>query len=220
MANKNSSLDPTFYEYLISASPPEPEVLAQLRAETASLPQAGLQISQDQGEFMALLIRLMGAREVLEIGVFTGYSSIALALALPADGHITALDMSEEWTAIARRYWGRAGDAGKIELRLGAAVVSLEQLIAEGKSGLYDFAFIDADKHNYDTYYEHSLTLLRPGGLLVVDNVFWGGKVADPEAKDPDTCAIRTLNEKMRSDPRVSSCLLTVADGLALVLKH
>ena len=219
MVNKNIGLDPQLYDYLLSASLREPEVLARLREETASLPQAGMQISPEQGQFLALLVRLIGAKRVLEVGVFTGYSSTALALALPPDGHMTACDISEHWTAIARRYWGIAGIAEKIDLRLGPALDTLDQLIAEGNAGDYDFVFIDADKENYDGYYERALTLLRSGGLLAVDNVLWGGKVADADAQDPDTRAIRRLNEKMRDDPRVFTALLTVADGLALAFK-
>ncbi|MBS1211560.1 MAG: SAM-dependent methyltransferase [Proteobacteria bacterium] len=220
MSNKNIALNDQLYQYLLSVSLREPDVLRQLREETAALPQAGMQIAPEQGQFMALLAKLIGARKVLEIGVFTGYSSIAVALALPADGHITACDISEPWTAIARRYWGLAGVAGKIDLRLGPAAGTLDHLIGEGRSATYDLAFIDADKESYDAYYEAALQLLRPGGLLLVDNVLWGGKVADPGIADPDTLAIRRLNEKMHGDERVFSSLVPVADGLALAVKR
>jgi predicted O-methyltransferase YrrM len=169
---------------------------------------------------MALLVELVGARNVLEIGVFTGYSSTRLALALPPEGRITACDINEEFTATARRHWQRAGVADKIDLRLGPALDTLDGLIAEGRAGTYDLAFIDADKENYDGYYERALQLLRTGGLVLIDNVLWGGKVADPAANDADTAAIRALNQKIHTDPRVSISLLPIADGLTLALKR
>lgn len=170
---------------------------------------------------MALLVELIGARKILEVGVFTGYSSTSLALALPPDGHITACDINEEFTAVARRYWDQAGVSDKIDLRLGPALDTLDSLIAEGHSGSYDLAFIDADKANYDGYYERALDLLRVGGLLLVDNVLWNGKVVEDSAfDDADTAAIRTLNEKIHADPRVTISLLPIADGLTLALKR
>jgi len=219
MSNKNLGLNDTLYDYLLSVSLRELPVQSRLREETARLPEALMQITPEQGQFMALLIRLMQAKRVLEIGVFTGYSALAMALALPEDGFITALDIRADWTTIARRYWEMAGVSDKIDLRLGPALATLESLLADGRAGHYDFAFIDADKENYDAYYERTTTLLRPGGLLVIDNVLWGGRVAEAEADDPDTRAIRALNEKLQRDPRVFSSLIPVADGLALVLK-
>ena len=219
MPNKSIAMTDGLYDYLLSASLREPEVLRQLREETAGLPNAGMQIAPEQGQFMALLARLMGARRVLEVGVFTGYSSTCLALALPADGQITACDLSEEYTAMARRYWAKAGIADRIELRLGHALGTMDGLIAEGRAGGYDLAFIDADKTSYGGYYERALTLLRPGGLVLLDNVLWGGRVADPKAEDEDTKAIRALNEKLHGDSRVSLSLIPVADGLTLALK-
>ncbi len=221
MSIKSIGLDEGLYRYLISVSLREPEVLRRLREETARIPQAGMQISPEQGQFMALLVRLMGAAKILEIGVFTGYSSTVLALALPAHGRLTAFDISEAWTSVARRYWREAGVADKIGLRLGPAIENLDALIAEGASeGAYDMAFIDADKENYDGYYERALRLLRPGGLLLIDNVLWSGRVADETAADADTLAIRALNLKIHADPRVSISLLPVADGLTLALKN
>jgi predicted O-methyltransferase YrrM len=219
MSNKNMGLSDALYDYLLSVSLRESEVLRQLREETARLPQAGMQITPEQGQFMALLAKLTQAKRVLEIGVFTGYSSLAVAQVLPADGSITACDISEEWTAIARRYWALAGVSDKITLRLGPALATLDKLIVEGNAGKFDLAFIDADKENYDGYYERSLQLLRTGGLLLVDNLLWGGKVADTSVTDRDTQAIRVLNEKIHCDTRVFSSLLPVADGLGLIIK-
>lgn len=217
--NKSTGLDHKLYAYLISVSLREPEILRRLREETASDPYAGMQIAPEQGQFMALLIRLMGASKILEIGVFTGYSSLCMALAMPPEGRMTACDISESWTSVARRYWAEAGVAERIDLRLGPALETLEALIAEGHSATYDFAFIDADKQNYDGYYERTLELLRPSGLLLIDNVLWGGRVADERMDDADTRAIRAINEKIHQDPRVIMSLLPVADGLTLALK-
>ena len=220
MSNRSIGLDDRLYHYLLSVSLREADILRQLREETAAIPQAGMQISPEQGPFMALLVQLTGACKVLEIGVFTGYSSLAVALALPKQGMITALDISEEWTAIAKRYWESAGVANKIDLRIGPAINSLDDLIAEGHAvGTYDFAFIDADKENYDHYYERALQLLRPGGLLLIDNVLWGGSVADETIVDADTTAIRALNRRIFADQRVFVSLLPVADGITLALK-
>lgn len=218
--SKNLALSDTLYDYLLAVSLREPEVLQQLREETASYPNAQMQIAPEQGQFMALLVKLTGARRILEVGVFTGYSSTSLALALPPEGRLTALDISEPWTSVAKRYWEKAGVADKIELRLGSALETLDGLIAEGRAGSYDLAFIDADKESYDGYYERTLELLRPGGLLLIDNIFRGGQVADPKDQDPGTAAIRALNEKIHTDPRVDISLLPVADGLTLALKH
>jgi len=221
MSNKSIVVTDPIYDYILSASLREPEVLKLLREETARHTYSNMQIAPEQGQFMALLVELTGARKILEIGVFTGYSSTSLALALSPDGHITACDISEEFTAVARRYWDQAGVSDKIDLRLGPALDTLDSLIAEGRSGSYDLAFIDADKANYDGYYERALDLLRVGGLLLVDNVLWNGKVVEDSAfDDADTAAIRALNEKIHADPRVTISLLPVADGLTLALKR
>ena len=221
MSYKSIGLDDRLYEYLAAVSLREPDILAQLREETAALPNAGMQIAPDQGQFMALLVKLTGATKVLEVGVFTGYSSLSVTLALPAQGRVTAFDISPEWTAVARRYWEQAGVADKIDLRLGAAIDGLDALLKQGDTeGTYDFAFIDADKENYDGYYERALRLLKPGGLLLIDNVLWGGRVADASANDADTVAIRALNLKIHTDSRVDISLLPIADGLTLALKR
>ncbi len=223
MSREPTPLTPRLHEYLLSVSLREPEVLRQLRQETASHPRAGMQISPEQGQLMGLLIQLLGARRTIEVGVFTGYSSISVALALPPDGRIVACDVSEEFTAIARRYWKTAGVAERIDLRLAPATATLDGLLREGKAGTFDFAFIDADKENYDAYYERSLQLLRKGGLIAIDNVLWDGKVADPaiaDGKDVDTAAIRALNRKLVKDERVTLSMLPLADGLTLALKR
>jgi len=220
MTNKTVQLHDDLHDYLLSVTLREPEVLGQLRAEAASHPYGGMQIAPEQGQFMALLVEIIGARKLLEIGVFTGYSSIRLALALPPEGRLTAMDISEEYTATARRYWELAGVADRIDLRLGPALDSLEAMVGSGAGDSYDLAFIDADKVNYDAYYEYALRLLRPGGLLLIDNVLWSGKVADPTVDDADTVAIRALNEKIHRDTRVSAVLLPLADGLTLARKR
>ena len=207
-------------QYVESFGSRETPARQRLRAETAQLPQAGMQIGADQGALMALLIRLLGARRALEVGTFTGYSAMAVAEALPADGRLITCDISEEWTAIARRYWRQAGLDRKIELRLGDARGTLAALRRESGDGSLDFAFIDADKSGYDYYYEACLHLVRPGGLILIDNVLWSGKVADPGVNDPDTVAIRELNGKIATDPRVEACLLTVGDGVMLVRRR
>lgn len=220
MSNKTLNLDPSLYNYLLSVSLREPEVLYKLRQETASHPRSQMQISPEQGQFMALLIQLMGARKTLEVGVFTGYSSLSVALALPADGQIIACDVSEEFTAIARRYWQMAGVADKIDLRIAPALETLDQLLAEGQANTFDFAFIDADKSNYAAYYERALQLVRPGGLMAIDNVLWSGQVADPQIQDSQTRTIRSLNQKIYQDERVSLSLVAIGDGLTLALKR
>jgi len=219
VSSKTLNLSDRLYDYLLSTSLREPEILQQLRAETASHPAAIMQISPEQGQFMALLVQLLSAKKTLEVGVFTGYSSLSVALALPPDGKIVACDVSAEFTAIARRYWQAAGVADKIDLHLAPAINTLDQLLADGQAGTFDFAFIDADKGNYDLYYERALQLIRPGGLIVIDNVLWDGKVADSLVQDEDTQAIRALNEKMLHDQRIAFSLLPVGDGLTLALK-
>lgn len=191
-----------------------------LRAATARMPMGGMQIGAPQGALMALLAQAIGARRCIEIGVFTGYSALSVALALPPDGRIVACDVSEDYTAVGRRFWARAGVAGKIELRLGPAVDTVNALLEAGEAGRFDFAFIDADKTNYDAYYEGCLKLLRPGGLVAVDNVLWGGSVADPKRNDADTRAIKRLNAKIRKDERVTMCLVPISDGVTLALKR
>jgi predicted O-methyltransferase YrrM len=220
MTNRTLDMTDALYDYLLAVSSREPEILRRLRDETARLPNAGMQIGPEQGQFMGLLIQLLGARRTLEVGVFTGYSSLAVALALPPDGRIVACDVSEEWTAIARRYWAEAGVAGKIELRLGPAVETLDALLADRQADGFDFAFIDADKENYDRYYERALRLVRPGGLIAIDNVLWGGRVADPEAQGESLAAIRALNAKLHRDERVALSLVPIGDGLTLALRR
>ena len=187
----------------------------ELRAETAVLREGQMQIGADQGALFSLLVRAIGARRALEIGSFTGYSGLAIASALPADGKLVCCDMSEEWTAVARRYWTRAGVMDRIDLRLGPAQATLDGLVGENAS--FDFAFIDADKTGYDGYYESSLKLVRHGGLIAIDNVLWSERVVDPSVQDEETVALRNLNSKIRNDDRVEPCLLTVGDGIMLV---
>lgn len=220
MSTRTIGIDNQLYDYLLSTSLREPEILVKLRQETANLPQGRMQISPEQGQFMALLVQLIGAKKTLEVGVFTGYSSLAVALALPADGKIIAADVSEQFTAIARRYWQAAGVADKIDLRLAPGVETLDALLATGQAETFDFAFIDADKENYDAYYERSLQLVRPGGLIAIDNVLWSGRVADPQIQDKSTQIIRALNEKLHHDERVTFSLLPIGDGLSLALKR
>jgi predicted O-methyltransferase YrrM len=217
---KSFGLSEQLYQYVVANSLREPEILTQLRHETANHPQARMQISPEQGQLMALLVQLMGARKVLEIGVFTGYSSTCVALALPADGKLIACDISEDYTAIARRYWQAAGVAEKITLHLAPALETLDQLLAQGQAETFDFAFIDADKGNYADYYDRSLQLIRPGGLVAIDNVLWSGRVADPTDQDKITNTIRAFNQKVAQDDRVTVSLLPIADGLTLALKN
>ncbi|MEH2450914.1 class I SAM-dependent methyltransferase [Nostoc sp.] len=213
-------LDNQLYNYLLSVSLREPEILLKLRQETANHPRSGMQISPEQGQFMRLLVQLIGAKKTLEVGVFTGYSSLSVALALPDDGKIIAADVSEEFTAIARRYWQEAGVADKIDLRLAPGLETLDTLLATGQAETFDFAFIDADKENYDGYYERSLQLVRPGGLIAIDNVLWSGQVADPQNQDERTQALRALNQKLHHDERVTLSLVPIADGLTLAIKR
>jgi len=220
MTDRRLQITDEIHRYLVAHSVREPEVLTRLRAATVSLPEAQMQIGPEQGQLMGLLARLVGAKRCIEVGVFTGYSSLAVALALPEDGRILACDVSEEWTAIARRFWREAGVEHKIELKLQPATRTLEQLLDAGEAGRYDFAFIDADKPSYDTYYEQLLQLLRPGGLIALDNTLWSGHVADPGNRDPNTVALRALNDKLHKDERVDLSLLPVGDGLTLVRKR
>jgi caffeoyl-CoA O-methyltransferase len=220
MSNRTIQMTDRLYDYMLSVTSREHPVLAELRAETARMPRAGMQIAPEQGQFMAMLVTLLGARRTLEVGVFTGYSSLAVALALPSDGRVVALDISEEWTSVGRRYWQAAGVADKVDLRVGPAAESLRALVAEGCTGEFDFAFIDADKERYDTYYELALQLVRPGGLIAIDNVLWGGSVADPADQDADTRALRALNEKLHGDTRIDLAMVPIGDGLTLARKR
>jgi len=213
-------LPESIHEYLLSASLREPPILRRLREETAAHPRATMQITPEQGQFMALLIQLMGARTTLEVGVFTGYSSLAVALALPADGRIVACDVSEEYTAVARRYWCEAGVDHMIDLHLKPALETLQELLSTSLRGRFDLAFIDADKTSYEGYYECALQLLRPGGIILVDNVLWSGRVADPSEQDADTVALRAFNQKLLADSRVALSMLPLGDGVTLALKR
>lgn len=220
MSNKTLTVTDQLHEYLLSVSVRETDILRQLREETAQHPMAQMQIAPEQGQLMALLVKLIGATKALEIGVFTGYSSLVVALALPSDGQLIACDVSEEYTAIARRYWQKANIAHKIDLRVAPAVETLDQLLAEGQANQFDFVFIDADKSSYDAYYERSLQLVRPGGLIAIDNVLWSGRVADPNEADNRTTKIRAFNEKLYTDERVDLSLVPIADGLTLARKR
>lgn len=219
MSKQTIGLSPGLYDYFLSVSLKELPLLARLREETAQDPMAQMQIAPEQGQFMSLLIRLLGARKALEIGVYTGYSSLITALALPEDGRIVACDISEEWTQIARRYWAETGVSHKIDLRLAPAVETLDHLVASGEAGTFDFAFIDADKQNYESYYEKAFQLVRRGGLIAIDNTLWSGRVADPDDMDPSTRAVREFNEMLSADSRVEMTLVPIADGLTLVRK-
>jgi caffeoyl-CoA O-methyltransferase len=206
-------------QYVREVTLREPEALRRLREESENHPRASMQIAPEQGQFLHLLVRLMGARKTLEVGVFLGYSSTWVALALPADGKVVACDVSQEYTARARGTWRAAGVESRIELRLAPAIETLNALIAGGEAGTFDFAFIDADKENYSNYYERALVLLRPGGLIAVDNVLWKGKVADPEQQDAETEMMRTFNRKLHEDNRVTLAMATMGDGLTLACK-
>jgi predicted O-methyltransferase YrrM len=219
MSNRTLCITEQLYEYIVRVSLRETELLQRLRAETALDEMARMQIAPEQGQFMALLIHLLGAEKAIEIGVFTGYSSLCTALALPEHGRLIACDISKEWTRVARHYWEEAGVSHKIELRLAPAAETLAGLLAANEAGSFDFAFIDADKTGYDYYYEACLQLLRPGGLLAVDNVLWHGDVADRTYDDADTEAIRAFNRKIHADSRVEISLVPIADGLTLARK-
>ena len=220
MTNKTLGLPDDVHDYLLRFGVREPEVLRRLRAETAKMPMAQMQIAPEQGAFMGWLVETLGVRKALELGTFTGYSSLAVALAMPDDGRIVCLDVSQEYTDVARRYWGEAGVDHKVELRLAPGLESLAALKAEGHSESFDFAFLDADKEPYPDYYEAILDLLRPGGILLVDNVFAGGKVAEDGSDSGQVRAIRTLNERVIRDERVSALILPIADGVTLARKR
>jgi predicted O-methyltransferase YrrM len=219
MSNQTLALTPALYAYLAHQSLREPELLRTLREETARHPRHSMQIAPEEGQFLAFLVRLTGARRCLEIGVFTGYSSLAVALALPADGRLTALDVSEEYTAVARRYWRAAGVEDRIDLHLGQARDLLVDLV-QSQAGTYDWVFIDADKISYRHYYEAALVLVRPGGLIAIDNVLWGGAVADPADVTEDTRAIRDLNAFLLGDERIDLSLVPIGDGVTLARRR
>jgi predicted O-methyltransferase YrrM len=219
MSSRTLTLDDELYDYLLRLGVREPKAGRELRERTRQLPMAMMQISPEQGALMSMLVKLMGAKRAIEVGTFTGYSALCVASALPPDGKLIACDVSTEWTSIGREYWTEAGVDEKIDLRIAPAVQTLDALIAAGEGGRFDFAFIDADKANYDTYYERILVLLRPGGLVGIDNVLWSGRVVDDSAKDADTVAIRSLNEKLARDSRVDVVLLPIGDGLTLARK-
>ena len=218
MTGKTIGLEGRLYDYYATHAYREPEILKELREETARLGGlAQMQIGPEQGAFMAMLVKLMGANRILEVGTFTGYSS--LAMALTGDVKIIAADVSEEWTNVARKYWKKAGVDGRIELRLGPAAETLEQLLKAGEASSFDFVFIDADKASYDIYYEGGLKLLRPGGVMLIDNVLWSGSVADPSIKDEDTAALRALNTKIMADTRVDLVMVPICDGVTMARK-
>ncbi|TDY00922.1 class I SAM-dependent methyltransferase [Thiohalophilus thiocyanatoxydans] len=220
MSNRTLNLNDTVYDYLLAHSLRESALLKQLREETATLEMARMQISPEQGQFLNLLIKLLGARQAIEVGVFTGYSALCIADALPADGRLVACDINREWTDMAQRYWREAGVNQKIELLLAPADKTLQKLIDHGNANSFDFAFIDADKTHYLTYYEQCLKLIRKGGIIAIDNTLWSGHVADPDVNDEDTVAIRDVNDALHSDSRVDISLLPIGDGLTLALKR
>ena len=219
MAHRNTPYDDTLREYLVAHSARELPTQAALREATRAHPHAGMQIGPEQAQFLALLVKLVGARRAIEVGVFTGYSALAVALALPADGYLLACDISDEYTRVGRPFWAEAGVVAKIDLRLGRAQRTLAGEIDAGRAGSFDFAFIDADKSGYDAYYERCLVLLRPGGLIAIDNVFWGGSVARP-SQDADTAALQALNDKIHGDERVDIAMLPLGDGVTLARKR
>jgi caffeoyl-CoA O-methyltransferase len=220
MSVRSIGLSDAVHAYLCEATLREPPLLKRLREETAAMPRANMQISPEQGQFMALLVELVGVRRAIEVGVFTGYSSLSVALAMPDDGHLVACDVSDEWTRIARRYYAEAGVAHKISVRLAPALETLDALLAGGEAGSYDYAFIDADKENYAGYAQRCLELVRPGGLLAFDNALWHGDVANPTKTDSATEAIRQVTRQLRDDPRVTSSLVPIGDGLLLARKR
>ena len=220
MTRRTLPLTERLYDYLVANSLREHPALAQLRDETSRLPGAGMQIAPEQAQLMAFLVELIGARRVLEIGCFAGYSALAMALALPADGRLITLEANAEPVEIGRRAWTAAGVADRIEVRLGRAADSLEQLLAEGAAGSFDLVFIDADKKSYDAYYERALVLVRPGGLILLDNMLWGGAVADPADQERQTASLRALNAKLHLDERIALSLLPLGDGLALARRR
>lgn len=220
MSNQSIGLSDDLYNYLLTNSVREPEILTQLRSATAKHPLANMQISPEQGQLMGLLVQLIGAKKCLEIGVFTGYSTLVVALNLPPDGKIIACDVSDEFTAIGVKYWQQAGVNDKIDLHIAPALETLDRLLENGEAGTFDFAFIDADKNNYAAYYDRCLQLVRQGGLILVDNVLWYGRVADPAMnEDKRTQAIKQLNQQIYHDDRVQISLIPIGDGLTIARK-
>ena len=220
MSTRTITIDDRLYDYMLAHSLREPEILRRLREETRAMPNGGMQISPEQGQFMQLLVKLTGARRYLEIGTFTGYSSLAVMLAMPADGEAVCCDVSDEFTQVARRYWQEAGVDGRVTLKIAPALETLDGLIADGRADSFDFCFVDADKETYCDYVDRAHLLLRQGGLLGVDNVLWGGDVADPEAKGHSLRGIRAVNEKLRDDERFDLSMLPIGDGLTLARKR
>ncbi len=220
MSRHTINVDETLNRYILEHSVREHPVLAELREATRGMPHAGMQISPEQGQLMALLVKMLGARRTIEVGVFTGYSSLAVALALPADGRLVACDVSEEWTAVGRRFWRKAGVADKVDLRIAPALQTLDAMLTAGEADRYDFAFIDADKGNYAGYYDRCVQLVRAGGLIAVDNTLWNGWVADAAHAEDDTRAIRAFNDKLHADDRVDLSLVPIGDGLTLARKR
>ncbi|MEO9171426.1 MAG: class I SAM-dependent methyltransferase [Candidatus Baltobacteraceae bacterium] len=220
MSARSTILAPGIQAYIESTMVSEAPVLAKLRAETAALPNAQMQIGADQGQFMQMLVRLLQAKRYLEIGVFTGYSSLAVALALPPSGLVLACDINETYTSVARRYWKEGGVASKVDLRIGPAAATMEELVTAGQAGAFDLAFIDADKANVDVYYEYALRLLRKNGIMLVDNVLWSGAVLDLATEDEDTRALHAINMKAANDERVDASLLPIGDGLLMARKR
>lgn len=220
MSNRTLPLSDTLYDYLLGQSLREPEILRRLRDTTMALPEANMQIAPEQGQFMALLIELIGASRILEVGTFTGYSTLWMARALPPGGHLMACDISREWTDIGASFWKQAGVLDRIDLRIGPALETLDDLLNDGKSDNFDLAFIDADKENYLNYYERCLRLVRPGGLILFDNVLWDGDVANPEKDDAETRAIRELNTILHRDERIGLSLVPIGDGLSIALRR
>ncbi len=219
MSSRTFQLSAELHAYLVEQTLREPPIFRRLREETAQLEHGRMQISPEQGQFMRLLVALLGARRAIEIGTFTGFSALCVAESLPPDGRLICCDVNREWTALAERYWAEAGVSDRIDLRLAPALQTLDDLLATGQAESFDFAFVDADKGNYDAYYERLLRLLRRGGVIAVDNALWHGQVADAEARDADTISIRNLNRKVRDDPRVFPSLVPIGDGLLLARK-
>jgi caffeoyl-CoA O-methyltransferase len=220
MSTTTLSLTPEVHRYMLEHSLREPALLARLRAVTQGMQGAQMQISPEQGQLLQVLVRILGARRCIEIGTYTGYSSLAVALALPGDGQLVACDISVEWTQVARQFWREAGVDARIDLRLQPALRTLEELLADGHASAFDFAFIDADKGNYVAYYERVLALVRPGGVICVDNTLWSGNVARPEVNDADTNAIRAFNDHVHRDERVDLSLVPIGDGLTVLRKR
>ncbi len=220
MASKTNFVDPKVMAYIGAHSLRELPLAAELRAETAKLPEAGMQVPPEEGQFLSLLVQAIGAKRCLEIGTFTGYSALTVAMALPADGRLVCCDVSEAWTGMARRYWARAGVEGKIDLRIAPALETLSALLAAGGAGTFDFIFIDADKPNYAAYYERALELVRVGGIIAFDNTLWSGAVADAKDQTENTRALRALNDLLHKDERVTISLLPLGDGVTLAMKR